>query len=139
MWFNLGIHEMATLPNAFALSTDKFVREVECGNWPSAAAANAARVARFKSIAKILNAKGVNKLMLSCASDAEGLADELMAKARLLGSETKTNANAADWISVAVVGVAMTAFVVVAVVKRTAGHATPNIENGDYALLATYG
>ncbi|KAL3661189.1 hypothetical protein V7S43_013796 [Phytophthora oleae] len=145
MWFDLGIHEMSTLPNPFALPTDKLVGEVECGNYPSAAAANAARVAKFKSIAKILNAKGVNKLMLSCASDSEGLlaaednANEIVATARLLGSETKATANAADWISVAVLGVAMTAFVVVAVIKHAAGHATPNVENGDYALLDTYG
>ncbi|KAG1705039.1 hypothetical protein DVH05_005063 [Phytophthora capsici] len=109
MWFDLGIHEISTLPNAFALATDKLVGDVECGDSPSAVAANAARVAKFKSIAKILNAKGVNKLMLSCASDAEGLllateanAKELVAETRLLGSEMK--ANAADWTSVAAVG-----------------------------------
>ncbi|KAG7390469.1 hypothetical protein PHYBOEH_007029 [Phytophthora boehmeriae] len=143
-WFDLGIHEMSTLPNAFALSTNKLVGEVECGNSPSATTANAARVAKFKSIAKVLNAKGVSKLQLSCVEESEELlaaevnANGIVAKARFMGAETKATANTADWTSVAVVGVAMTAFVVVAVIKRTAGHATPNVENGDYALLATY-
>ncbi|RLN58255.1 hypothetical protein BBJ29_006929 [Phytophthora kernoviae] len=146
-WFHLGIHEMSTLPNAFALSTDKLVGDIECSNSPSAASANAARVAKFKTIAKILNAKGVSQLVLSCAADsyellaAEGNANPIVAKARLMDSETETHGYMAGWVNVAVVGVAMTAFVVVAVIKRTANgpqmYTTLNVENGDYTLLTT--
>ncbi|KAG2805093.1 hypothetical protein PC116_g5819 [Phytophthora cactorum] len=145
-WFNLGIHELSTLPDAFALSTAKLVGGDECGGSSTAVAANAARVAKFKTIAKILNVKGISKLMLSCADDslvlvaAEG--DEIMtettqivANERLMAEETATQATyAAGYTNVAVVGVAMTAFLVLAVIKRTT-RATPNIENGDYVLF----
>ncbi|KAG7375522.1 hypothetical protein PHYPSEUDO_000882 [Phytophthora pseudosyringae] len=156
VWFHLGIHDMSTLPDAFALSTAKLVGDVECGSSAAAVAANAARVAKFKTLAKILNVKGVSKLTLSCADDslvlvaADGNATavrnatattQLVASERLMAAETQSNARyAAVWTNVAVVGAAMTAFVVVAVIKRAANpsRTAPNIENGDYALLATF-
>ncbi|KAF4317863.1 hypothetical protein BBI17_009298 [Phytophthora kernoviae] len=147
-WFHLGIHEMSTLPNAFALSTDKLVGDIERSNSPSVASANAARAAKFKTITKILNAKGVSQLVRSCADDsyellaAEGNANPIVAKARLMDSETEMHGYLAGWANVAVVWVAMAAFVVVAVIKRTANgpqmYTTFNVENGDYTLLTTF-
>ncbi|KAF4030473.1 Chitinase class I [Phytophthora infestans] len=108
-------------------------------------AANAARVAKFKAVAKILNAKGVSKLTLSCADGALALvaaeeteSTQLVANERLIAEDDATHATyAASYANVAVVGVAMTAMVIIAVIKRTA-RAAPSIENGDYALLTTF-
>lgn len=143
MWFNLGIHELSTLPNAFALSTAKLVGDDECGSSSTAVAANAARVAKFKAVAKIPNATGVSKLTLSCADGALALVaaeetdtTQLVANERLMAEEDATHATyAASYV--AVVGVAMTAMVIIAVIKRTA-RAAPSIENGIYALLTTF-
>ncbi|KAJ0403381.1 hypothetical protein ATCC90586_005325 [Pythium insidiosum] len=137
-WFDLGLHEISTLPDAF------------CGSSPTNPNANAERVARFKAIARILGVKGVGKLSLSCTDTSlDLLADEksttVLASARLMGAETNKHGNRRGLMeqqlngaTALVAGLAMTALVVLAVVKRKAdatARAKAEAESMDYLLM----